>query len=142
MLTGVFVKAINEFELISINAKDSIDSIAKLVTETKINKFELIAINAKDSIDSIAKLVTETKIDQSFTDSHIIIDDCLEPFRRHKNQQGGDILVFRKGMPCHSLNLQFDIEYLIFGTNLRKKNGYSVIHATQIKQMVFNHLHE
>ena len=80
MLTGVFVKAINKFELISINAKDSIDSIAKLVTETKINKFELIVINAKDSIDSIAKLVTETKIDQSFTDSHIIIDDCLEPF--------------------------------------------------------------
>ena len=57
-------------------------------------------------------LITETKMDQSFPDSQFITDGYLRPFRRDRNQQRGGILFFyREDIPCHSLNMQLDIEH-------------------------------
>ena len=56
------------------------------------NKFEQLKYIIKNNINVL--IVTETKLDSSFPSVQFSIDGFSKPFRRDRNKNGGDVMIF------------------------------------------------
>ena len=83
------------------------------------NKFEDLKILVKGKVDVV--VITESKLDHTFPDSLFRISGYNKPFRKHRNRNGGGILVFiRDDIPCKELQINFlnEFEVLFIEVNL------------------------
>ena len=70
-------------------------------------------------------LISETKIDESFPLSQFTIDGFSMPYRRDRNDHGGEILVYFRNNITAKLskleNLPSDIEAIFIEMNIKSK---------------------
>ena len=91
------------------------------------NKLDLLPDQIKWNEDVLA--ISETKLDDSFPAGQFKIPGYLTPFRLHRNQNGGGILVFvRENFPVKFFSSEEKpIAASFFEFNFHKKNGLCVV---------------
>ena len=86
------------------------------------NKFEQLKYIIKNDTDVL--IVNETKLDSSFPSGQSSIDGSAKPFRRDRNKNGGDVMIFvRDDIPSKEIKVNFlphDVECLFIELNIRK----------------------
>ena len=86
-----------------------------------MDKFDSLREIIQENIDILA--ISESKLDESYTTNMLNIAGYILPFRRDRNINGGGVLVYVKGVPCHELKMKFgaeNLEGIFIEINLRK----------------------
>ena len=70
-------------------------------------------------------------MDDTFPDSQFIIDGYHLPYRKNRDGNGGGLLLYvRDYIPSRKINVNYysTIEAIVIEINLRKQNGYLLVH--------------